>query len=467
MIIPRTRNGPLARAGSFSLSILLSLATGAWAGPATIKSSPPLLKRYVVLSDDAATAAVKNGAEVVCNTKGLKAVMCPASVAAALNLTEDIPLHAMDSTANTRVLATRAQEMGLTGRGRKIVILDTGYNYLHRELSSSYLGGRDFVNHDDDPFDDNGHGSHVAGIITGDGIDPAAKGIAPETGIIAGKVLDAFGNGFTSDLVAAIYWAVDGPDGIYGDGDDFQPDAINISIGTSGTDLYPAGFCDSAFPPLTYAIKYAVDHGIMVVVAAGNNGSAGVAFPGCVSYATTVGAITGSNTLASFSGMGPEVGLVAPGVGLYSSYLGQTYKTRDGTSQATPVVSGIIALLKEAFPNASVDSLRNALLTTATDLGATGTDNRYGYGEVNACLALGALTTNLVNVALNLSRSNNQVIISWPATLSGFVLQARTSPDPTASGWRTVTNPVVVFQNQNTTTISSPAPNQFYRLNWQ
>src|SRR5205823_10057872 len=155
------------------------------------------------------------------------------------------------------------QGMGLTGRGRKIVVLDTGYNYVHPELSSSYLGGWNWIKHNDDPFDDNGHGSHVAGIITGDGIDPQARGIAPETGIIAGKVLDAFGNGYTSDLVAAIYWAVDGPDEIYGDGDDFQPDAINISIGTSGTDLYPAGFCDSVFPPLTYAIKYAVDHGIV------------------------------------------------------------------------------------------------------------------------------------------------------------------------------------------------------------
>src|SRR5439155_19973916 len=94
----------------------------------------------------------------------------------------------MDTDANTQVGATRVQTLGFTGRGRTIVVLDSGYNYNHPELSSSYLGGRDFVNHDDNPLDDNGHGSHVAGIITGDGIDPRARGIEPDTGIEAGKV---------------------------------------------------------------------------------------------------------------------------------------------------------------------------------------------------------------------------------------------------------------------------------------
>src|SRR3989344_2770479 len=88
-------------------------------------------------------------------------------------------VSAASASANQQIGATIVHNNGNTGNGRKVVVLDTGYNRLHPELSSSYLGGKDFVNNDNDPTDDNGHGSHVAGIITADGIDPKAKGGAP------------------------------------------------------------------------------------------------------------------------------------------------------------------------------------------------------------------------------------------------------------------------------------------------
>jgi len=321
---------------SLFLSLVLSVSSQGADAPAPPNTNHLQLKRYLVFSDAEAARAVASGAKVVRVTKGLKAVACPPALGAALGLMEDIPVQATDSAANAQVLATRAQDLGLTGRGRKIVVLDTGYNYNHPELASSYLGGTNFVNDNGDPFDNNGHGSHVAGIITGDGVDPRAKGIAPETGIIAGKVLDANGLGYISDLVAGIYWAVDGPDGYFGTADDFQADAINISIGTRGTDTYPSVFCDAAVPAMTDAIRYARDHGVVVVIAAGNNGVSGVSLPGCVSYSVTVGAIDRSNVITSFSGTGPAVDLVAPGVGLYSAWLGAAYKSLDGTSQAAP-----------------------------------------------------------------------------------------------------------------------------------
>ena len=423
------------------------------------------LKRYLAFTDGTTSNAVAQGARIVQETRGLRALVCPPAVAQALGLVEDIPVQAADSTANGQVLATRVQDLGLTGRGRKIVLLDTGYNYNHPELRSSYLGGKDFVNHDDDPFDDNGHGSHVAGIITGDGIDPRAKGIAPETGIICGKVLDWTGNGYISDVVAGIYWAIDGPDGYYGSDDDFQADAINISIGSVGGLTYPSLFCDLAVPSLTDAIRYARDRGTLVVIAAGNNGVNGVALPGCVSYALTVGAVDRSNVLASFSGVGPSVDLVAPGVALYSATLGTNYKSMSGTSQATPVVSGSIALFKEAFPNASVEDIERALLPTATDFGWLGKDNQYGWGRIDDDSALGLLSANLLSVALTLSLSGDQIVISWPLT-PGFVLQSNTGLDRTAD-WCTVTNPIVTVANQNTATLSIPPTNQFYRLRWQ
>ena len=267
--------------------------------------------------------------------------------------------------------------------GRKIVILDTGYNYNHVELSSSYLGGKDFVNGDSDPADDNGHGTHVAGIITADGVKATAKGVAPNAGIIAGKVMDASGSGYFSDVVAGIYWAVDGPDGIANTTDDFNADAISLSLGTSQPYTY-SGYCDSVLPDLTAAIQYARSRGVLVVVAAGNSGNAGVSIPGCISYSTTVGAVDGNDKIARFSGRGNAVDVTAPGVRIYSTWLGTAYATLDGTSMATPMVSGTVALIKSAHPTWTANQVESALRGTATDLGAAGFDSNYGWGRINA-----------------------------------------------------------------------------------
>ncbi|VVB87752.1 Halolysin [uncultured archaeon] len=292
----------------------------------------------------------------------------------------------MDTGVNRQIRADLVQASGNNGTGRKVVILDTGYNYNHPELSSSYLGGKDFVNSDNDPMDDNGHGSHVAGIITADGVYPPAKGVAPGTGIIAGKVLDASGSGYFSDIVAAIYWAVDGPDGIPNTADDFNADAISLSLGSSPPYTYK-GFCDSATKEtsdMTTAIKYAVNRGVVVVVAAGNSGSSGVSIPGCISYSTTVGAVDSSDKIASFSGIGNAVDITAPGVNILSAWLGSDYAYASGTSMATPVVSGTVALIKFAHPDYTVAQTQDALFKSAKDLGISGKDSTYGWGRVDA-----------------------------------------------------------------------------------
>ncbi|KKS95245.1 MAG: Subtilisin [Candidatus Giovannonibacteria bacterium GW2011_GWA1_43_15] len=358
-------------------------------------------KRVIAHNEEEESKALSSGCKVVREAKTLKALRCPQAVAASLSLAEDIKVFALDdeevdilrsprpsaasASANQQIGATIVHNNGNTGNGRKVVVLDTGYNRLHPELSSSYLGGKDFVNNDNDPTDDNGHGSHVAGIITADGIDPKAKGVAPDAGIIAGKVLDENGSGYFSDVVAAIYWAINGSDGIYGNGDDFGADAINLSLGTVRT---YKGFCDSALPDLTNAISYAKNKGILVVVAAGNSGNAGVSIPGCISYSTTVGAVNSSDYVASFSGRGNALDITAPGVSIYSSVLLNVYATWSGTSMATPMISGVVALIKSAHPTYTQVQAENKLFTTAKDLGKFGKDKDYGWGRVRANLAV-------------------------------------------------------------------------------
>mgnify|MGYP001580175215 CR=1 FL=1 len=342
--------------------------------------------RVIAETNEEVQQAIANGCEIVRETKGLKALVCSENVASSLKLQEDIKVFAVDSGANTQIKADLVQASGNNGDGKKVVVIDTGYNYLHPELSSSYLGGYDFVNKDSDPFDDNGHGSHVAGIITADGIDPKAKGVAPAAGIIAAKVLDATGSGYFSDVVAAIYYAVDGPDGIAGTGDDFNADAISMSLGTGYPYVYKA-YCNNILPSLTNAIKYARSRNVIVVVAAGNDGSRGVSIPGCISYSTTVGAVSSSDLIAYFSGIGKAVDISAPGVSIYSAWL-SGYLTASGTSMATPMVSGTVALIKFAHPSYTVAQVENALFKTAKDLGKRGKDTSYGYGRVDAYRAV-------------------------------------------------------------------------------
>ena len=374
---------------SFLIVLVASFVFAGQMQNALAKQDNDKAKHVRVMSDskEKISDAKKQGCEVVREAKNLKAMVCPPEVAASLDLQEDVKLYKDSMVANSQIGANVVQGGGDTGQGRKIVVLDTGYNYNHPDLKSSYLGGKDFVNNDNDPIDDDGHGTLVAGLITSDGIKWSAKGAAPGAGIIVGKVLDSDGSGFFTDVVAAIYWAVDGPDGIAGNADDFKADAINLSMGTAAPYLYK-GYCNWVMPEITQAIKYAFDRGVIVVAAAGNHGSSGVSIPGCVSYALTVGAVNGNDVVASFSGRGQAVDVTAPGVSLISTYQ-SSYATASGTSLATPIVSATVALMKHERPWLSAIRVQNILIDTALDLGKPGDDYAYGFGRIVASEAIG------------------------------------------------------------------------------
>jgi subtilisin family serine protease len=263
----------------------------------------------------------------------------------------------------------------VTGYGVSVAVIDTGIDYLHPDLGGGFgpgykvVGGYDFYNGDSDPMDDNGHGTHVAGTIAANGV---IKGVAPNATLYAYKVLGSDGSGTMSTVVSAIDKALD-PNGDGSTAD--HVNVISMSLGGTGTSDDPA----------CLAVQRAVAAGVVVVVAAGNDGPSmrTISSPGLSSYAITVGAVDSSGNLASFSSRGPTEDMLmkpeisAPGVSIYSTvpYSGATYSsstgymTMSGTSMATPHVSGSVALLLQLHPSWTPAQVKSALVTYANQIG--------------------------------------------------------------------------------------------------
>jgi len=235
--------------------------------------------------------------------------------------------------------------------------------------------GWDFVNGDNNPQDDNGHGTHVAGIAaaaSNNGVGVA--GVAWGARVMPLKVLDNTGSGSESDLAAAMVWAADHGARI-----------INLSLGAPS----PSSVMEDA-------VNYAYLNGVTVVAAAGNAGSLGVLYPAAYDNALAVASTNASNNRSSFSNYGPEIDLAAPGSSIFStvptgtcSYCDPSgYDYLSGTSMATPHVAGVAALLAGQPGFDSPDKIRIAMQSTALDLGDPGWDQFYGFGLVQARNAL-------------------------------------------------------------------------------
>lgn len=255
----------------------------------------------------------------------------------------------------------------VTGQGVTIAIIDTGIDYRHPDLGGCFgpgckvIGGFDFVNGDEDPLDDNGHGTHVAGIAAANG---GVRGVAPDAHLVAYKALDLNGNGFNSVVIAAIERAVDP------DGNPLTDDAANVISMSLGSDEASTG-------PLALAANRAMDAGIVVVAAAGNYGDyRSVQSPGVAERIVTVGAANNNGQIAGFSSRGPvedkdfvKPELVAPGVDIRSTWLGGDYHVLSGTSMATPHVAGAAALMRQLHPMLDSQELKALLVNNARDLG--------------------------------------------------------------------------------------------------
>ena len=308
---------------------------------------------------------------------------------------------AMERTAGTIGALGVRQDLGYDGDGVGVAVIDSGAAASHDDLAGASGGPRvarfvDFVNEREVAYDDYGHGTHVAGIVAGNGFDSngARSGIAPGTHLVVLKALGVDGTGRISDVIAAIDFAVANKDAL-------NIRIINLSVATGVYESYNTD-------PLTVAARRAVEAGIVVVAAAGNNGRnpqgrthhGGVTAPGNAPWVLTVGASShmgtadrSDDTIASFSSRGPTAvdrsakpDLVAPGVGIESlsdpdSTLYSTraayllpgtiatafmpYLSLSGTSMSAPVVSGTVALMLQANPSLTPNAVKAILQYTA------------------------------------------------------------------------------------------------------
>ncbi|QIB26849.1 S8 family serine peptidase [Caloranaerobacter azorensis] len=292
-----------------------------------------------------------------------------------------------------------------------VAIIDTGIDGNHVDLDDGkIIGWKDFVNNRPSPYDDNGHGTHVAGIIAGEGDGNSNyTGIAKGAALVGLKVLNSQGSGSMSDVTAAIDWCVTNKD-VYG------IDVINLSLGTSGS----SDGTDST----SLAVNNAVNNGIVVVVAAGNDGPSKytIGSPGAAEKAITVAAMAdvgekGFN-LASFSSRGPTADerikpdIAAPGYNITAPKANtiNDYITYSGTSMATPFTAGIVALMLDANPNLTPIQIKNILASTAHDWGPAGKDIEYGNGRLDGYEAIkqaGNYSGNNISLPNHMSAAEN------------------------------------------------------------
>lgn len=263
-----------------------------------------------------------------------------------------------------------------TGDPIKVAVIDTGIDLKHPDLKDNIKGGYNAINPRKSANDDNGHGTHVAGIIAAIDNEIGVVGVGPKIDLYAVKVLNAAGSGYLSDVIEGLDWAIKN-----------KMNVVSMSLGTT---TYSQSFED--------AIKRVNAAGIVQVAAAGNNGpgSNTVNYPAKFAEVIAVSATDSNDAIASWSSRGPEVDLAAPGVNIYSTYKGSTYKTLSGTSMACPHVTGVVALLlstpdkcdSNSDGKCSPEEVQQRLEATAKDLGAIGKDYLYGAGLVDAYSAI-------------------------------------------------------------------------------
>lgn len=265
-----------------------------------------------------------------------------------------------------------------TGKGIGVCILDTGI-YEHIDFTGRIWAFYDFLAFKRRLYDDNGHGTHVAGLVAGDGTASMGKyrGAAPGCGIISLKVLDRYGTGSQDDVLRALRW-------IRENRQQYRIRVVNISVGTT---------CNSKrnHARLLESVEQLWDEGVVVVTAAGNQGPrpGSITAPGSSKKVITVGSSDLLEGRSAISGRGPTAecvckpDIVAPGNKIMSCVPGKPYSygVKSGTSMSTPLVTGAIACALEKNPALTNTDIKTMLMNSAEDMGLP--QNLQGWGKFN------------------------------------------------------------------------------------
>lgn len=308
-----------------------------------------------------------------------------------LNLGSRVTAAAASSSWNlNQVGASQLWSNGFSGQGAVVASLDTGVDLNHPALAPKWRGGTNswFDPHRSTttPYDIDGHGTAVTGLMVGGNTTDNPVGVAPDAQWIAAKIFDDNGNSDLATIHRAFQWVLD-PDGDPATHD--IPDVVNNSWDLDST----TGIYDSEFQPDIDLLRGA---GIAVVFSAGNQQQGAAAnsstSPGNNPGAFPVGTIDSSDAIAFFSSRGPSPAdgsiypaLTAPGINVHSTDLYGSYAGFTGTSFSAPHVSGAIALLKSALPGLTLQLAEEALRNSV--VGPTGPDNTYGFGRVDVAKA--------------------------------------------------------------------------------
>lgn len=248
-----------------------------------------------------------------------------------------------------------------------IAVVDTGVDLDHPDLVQRLTSGRNILADNDNPNDDNGHGTHVAGIIASQTNNrEGIAGITWFNKIMPVKVMNKDGSGTSFDVAQGIRWATD-----------HGADVINLSLGN----YQPSKVLEEA-------IQYAFDKNVVIIAATGNDNTDQPGYPAAYPQVLGVSAVDQNGNRAEFSNYGTYVDVVAPGVAIASTYLGKQYAELSGTSMASPHVTALAGLIRSTYPDLSNSEVIRIIKRTTTDLGEPGTDAYYGDGLIDIVQAL-------------------------------------------------------------------------------
>jgi len=281
-----------------------------------------------------------------------------------INYTPNDPLYSQQYH-HTRIQADLAWDLHTGGSGAVIAIVDTGVDLQHSDFAGKLTAGYDFVNNDTNADDDQGHGTHCAGIAAAQGNNGyQTAGVSWGARIMPVKVLSSSGSGTTANIIKGVDYAKNNGAHI-----------ISMSLGGGG---YSQAFQDS--------INSAWAAGKIIIAAAGNSNTSAVSYPAAYSNVVAVASTTSTDARSSFSNYGSWVDVAAPGSNILASANGGGTTTMSGTSMATPVVAGLAALLKTKNTAASNSTIVNRIYSTADKISGTGT--YWTQGRVNAYRAV-------------------------------------------------------------------------------